>query len=295
MIIWLASYPRSGNTLLRQICRSVFKLGSYSKYDDLADIGKSVRIKDAVGHKILHDSWSRSYSVFRDSEEIHLIKTHDPPEDDSPAIYVVRNGLDAVSSYNRYIQTHNGSGHSLSEVIAGSVGWFPSWGSHLDLWRPDSRANTLIVKFEDMITNATDVIRGVSRFLKREATGCWENKFNTLQEEDPEFFRKGLIGKGENDFSDAELEMFWTLHGDWFERLSYGRPKKCISTPLPIIRKEIYPREPERHFKKTAEQRLSQVKELERNLRIYRNLQSRFPVIMKILITIAGRREASNG
>lgn len=294
MIIWLASYPRSGNTLLRQICKSVFELSSYSKYDDQVDMGKSVRIKEVVGHKALHDSWSNSYSVLCESEEIHLVKTHDPPEDDSPTIYVVRNGLDAVSSYNQYIRTHKGTGASLSDVISGSVGWFPSWGRHLDLWRPDFRANTLIVKFEDMIADASNVISEISSFLKREATRDWENKFESLQVEDPEFFRQGLVGKGENDFSEAELEMFWTLHGDWIERLGYDRPKKCVSTPLPSIRSQIYPREPERHFKKSAEQRLSQVKELERNLRIYRSLQSRFPIIMKILIAIANRNGVSN-
>lgn len=48
MIIWLASYPRSGNILLRIILKSVFGKETYSKYNDLKDIGANQKIMELV-------------------------------------------------------------------------------------------------------------------------------------------------------------------------------------------------------------------------------------------------------
>jgi len=51
MIVWLASYPRSGNTALRVLLNRVFGLETLSLYDDRTDIGASEERARLVGHR----------------------------------------------------------------------------------------------------------------------------------------------------------------------------------------------------------------------------------------------------
>lgn len=53
MIVWLASYPRSGNTFLRVLFRHVFGIETYSVYNDLLDIGSDGDISAVTGHRPL--------------------------------------------------------------------------------------------------------------------------------------------------------------------------------------------------------------------------------------------------
>src|SRR4051794_24293951 len=104
MIIWLASYPRSGNTLLRIILKSVFDRRTYSKHDDVNDIGADSRVAEEVGHQALGASWDGAYQRMRDDAQSYLVKTHDPPEDDGRAIYIVRDGRSTCRSFYHYLK-----------------------------------------------------------------------------------------------------------------------------------------------------------------------------------------------
>src|SRR5690348_16713218 len=90
MITWLASYPRSGNTLLRAILREMFGVQSYSLYDDKNDFGNKPEVAEAVGHVSHGRTPEEFYRFAADSSEMYFVKTHEAPRDDSPAIYVVR-------------------------------------------------------------------------------------------------------------------------------------------------------------------------------------------------------------
>ena len=82
MIYWLASFPRSGNSFFRRVCRYNFKFIVYSKYTEKkAPVDQETLIKMAK------------------SPEPYVVKTHDLPMDDAPAIYLVRDGRDALISY----------------------------------------------------------------------------------------------------------------------------------------------------------------------------------------------------
>jgi hypothetical protein len=90
MIIWLASYPRSGNTLLRTLLKQTMGLSSKSDSMDenhhAKEDGSWSRI---VGVDGFDSDWTTFYRQACDSGEVHLVKTHGPPIDDQPAIYVV--------------------------------------------------------------------------------------------------------------------------------------------------------------------------------------------------------------
>src|SRR5262245_9850273 len=95
MIVWLASYPRSGNTFLRIVLHRVYGPPTYSIYDGDDPVAQRVG-PELVGYR--PKPLRRSELVA--SDELFFVKTHKRRKaDDSPAIYLVRDGRDAVVSH----------------------------------------------------------------------------------------------------------------------------------------------------------------------------------------------------
>ena len=153
--IWLASYPRSGNTFLRTIMRNCFGLRSVSIYPN--DLGGNKKLEEYVGH-IEYEPNTR-VRFFKNS--IPLVKTHEYDKDNIPAIYVIRDGRAASYSLWRF---YNGS-LSLEKIIEGQHR-FGTWSNHVKSWNPWNRPNTLLLKYEDMTNNLQLILNSISDFLK---------------------------------------------------------------------------------------------------------------------------------
>ncbi len=94
MIVWLASFPRSGNTFLRIVLHRLYGLPTYSIYDDDDPVAQRVGV-GLVGYS--RKPPSREEMV--ESSRIYFTKTHKRPKNDAfPAIYLVRDGRDALVS-----------------------------------------------------------------------------------------------------------------------------------------------------------------------------------------------------
>jgi hypothetical protein len=100
MIIWLGFVSTLRKTLTRALIRQVFRLKTYSKYNDHSDIANNPRVSRPVGHQSYPRSWAKFYDRALQSENVHLVKTHEPTVDDQPAIYIVRDGS-ALRSFPR--------------------------------------------------------------------------------------------------------------------------------------------------------------------------------------------------
>lgn len=155
-IIWIASYPRSGNTFLRTILWQCFGLRSASEYR--YDLSGNKKLEEYVGH-IEHGPDGR---VTFPANSIPLVKTHAYPRGNSPAIYVIRDGRAACVSLWKF---YNKS-YSLETIIEGKHA-FGSWSDHVRSWNPWDRPNTLFLRYEDMTTNLPAVLDSISGFLKR--------------------------------------------------------------------------------------------------------------------------------
>jgi Sulfotransferase domain len=139
-IVWLASYPRSGNTYLRSILWACFGLQTGSIYpNDL-----SPDVAQHVGHfeGAARGQFSANFL------QLPLVKTHEWPADDRRAIYIVRNGRDSCRSLHQFLRA---TGHDvdLNTIIAGR-GYFGSWSGHFLAWDPQARPNTLFLRFEQL-------------------------------------------------------------------------------------------------------------------------------------------------
>ena len=91
MIIWLASYPRSGNTYFRVLLNTIFGVKTYSIHNDTHDIAADQSTVEIVGHEHLPEDFDLDRA--RLSNSIYVIKTHAPPQNETDmAIYLVRDG-----------------------------------------------------------------------------------------------------------------------------------------------------------------------------------------------------------
>lgn len=155
--VWLASYPRSGNTLLRTILWNCFGLQSGSVYPN--DLGKNRFLEEAVGH-IEHVDGKIHFSPH---QQTALVKTHEHACDDRPAIYVVRDGRSAVVSlwefYDRSVP--------LKTLIEGHH-QFGTWQDHLLSWTYSKRPRTLFLRYESLTKYRDEALDQIASFLNHE-------------------------------------------------------------------------------------------------------------------------------
>lgn len=222
MLVWLASYPRSGNTLLRILLNRAFGVKTPSIYDDPIDIGADPALAQLVGHR----SHGLDLEAFVDAAEsesgVVYAKTHELPRDEHKAIYVVRDGRAAIVSLHHYLKEVFGIGEqSLADVITG----FPkglTWSTHVWSWVLSGRRDTLLLRFEDLVADPASALRKIADFLDLPPPGDAVVRFADLQAVAPRFFRRGDNAANIAELSGADLKLFWELHGQTMARMGYG-------------------------------------------------------------------------
>jgi hypothetical protein len=228
VIVWLASYPRAGNTLLRAVLFRCFGLESYSDEIDSAvrsQVALSETSENLFGHREIDGEWESFYAGATASADVHLVKTHRAPRDQQKAVYVVRDGRQALVSYRRFHQDYLGDQQlSLLQLVLG-LDHYGGWSEHYEMWTQD-RPGTLVVRFEDLVGGDRVTLEGLSAHLGRQGVPCaWQNPMVILQRENPTFFRHGRA-KWEGDPIWDELvdSAFFLLHGTLMTTLAYAEP-----------------------------------------------------------------------
>lgn len=231
MIVWLASFPRSGNTLTRTILKQVFERESYSVYDDSHDLGADPEIAAAVGHVRHGERWDDAYRRLTDDDALHFVKTHEPPQDAARAIYVVREPVACFVSLRHYLRTYFQRDFRPEEFAAGLTPW-GSWSSHIETWDPERRPATLLLRFEDLVGNPEPEIARIADFIGLKPINRWVNKFDQLRQAEPRFFRRGRVDADDAEVrpDDAHLIRFWSRRS--LARFGYDRPAEASSPQL---------------------------------------------------------------
>lgn len=219
--LWLASYPRSGNTFLRIVLNQVFGLQStginpgeivkWNVADGLADLIGHFEHKDLSEMGRTNDSFPRSFK---------LVKTHDAPINKAPAIYIVRDGRASIVSYFHYLRDiQRDADADMADLILGR-NIYGSWSSHFRSWDPTRRPNTLLLKYEDLRDSTTRACERISEFLQRPQTGDFDLTFEDLHKIYPNFFRSG---NNERNIAEMKphLELFDSIHGETMRELGY--------------------------------------------------------------------------
>lgn len=221
MIIWLASYPRSGNTFIRIILNHAFGIKTYSIYGDKYDIAADDATREIVGHKELPENFD--YHKARQSDELYFIKTHEPYSKDyenDKAIYVLRDGREATVSYYYYLDNFSKNKHNYLEIINGYT-YVCSWGEHLLSWQHANQEKILKLRFEKIILSAEAAISQISAFVGLTPLKFEVPSFEILNKTNPSFFRSGKKDSFVSELSEYEQKYFWLVNGQAMHESGY--------------------------------------------------------------------------
>ena len=208
MIIWIASYPKSGNTYLRSFISSYYfsKKGKFN-FELLMNILQFPSVKFAK--KNLNSELEASYNwiynqnQFFSGENIHFIKTHNSLNQykgnsfttnnlSLGAIYIVRDPRNLITSMtHHYSMTYEQAYKKLIDENASlleksregdysNFTFLGSWSSHFKSWKNSRDFKTLFVKYEDFENNKYDTFKKIVQFindLKKDKSSFNEKKF----------------------------------------------------------------------------------------------------------------------
>jgi hypothetical protein len=196
-ILWLASYPKSGNTWLRAFLHNFLR-----NPDQPHDINRLMEFTAGESQTVLYQKFDpRPWTDYTPEDVAKLrplvhreltrafpdtvfAKTHNALMEDrgfplvtmevtAGAIYVVRNPLDVVISYAHHLAisidetitllaTRGAMTIPTAKTVYEVMG---SWTQHVESWtgRPNPRLH--VVRYEDMLQSPTKTFGGIARFL----------------------------------------------------------------------------------------------------------------------------------
>jgi hypothetical protein len=226
VIIWIASFPRSGNNLFRAALYHLFGIKSGSVFPEVPGAA------DVLDDVSLYLS-SHSIERLRAQEAPVFVKTHRlaDADDTSPAVYLVRDGRDSLVSYAHFVRAqHERPYRSLSfeEALAAllerEVHPYGSWSANVRTWTR-RQAPTAIVHFEELIRDPAEAIRSAVGSLGiplPERTGELP-AFEELHARKPVVARKGVVGSWTSELPLHLEERFWGVHGAEMLVMGYSR------------------------------------------------------------------------
>jgi len=260
-IVWIASYPKSGNTWMRAFIENY--LQNTHKPVDINTIFQS-SVAEASAHYYKHhikqDMETTSLSVeeicalrpqvhsepARQANGTRFVKTHNflgefrgyPLHNStvtSGAIYIVRNPLDVTVSMARYFDyTIDETIDYMAEEMTGTPNErenvpqiITSWSLHVESWTQNPEAQRLVIRYEDMLDNPIKIFRKVESFLglrkdpKRLKKAISFSSFNQLRNQEK---THGFIEKHEN----ANSFFRQGRKNQWSEKLSTEQVKKIV-------------------------------------------------------------------
>lgn len=214
MIVWIASFPRSGNTFLRIVLNRLYGVRSSVVYDVDG-------VADRVGEGLIgFEQRPAGYEALRASAQIHFIKTHrqrdaDIQADDK-AICLVRDGRDALVSWARMTSEADPAqfeAHLRAMIEQPALTGTGSWGRNVLSWLTPSAPNRVVLRYDAL---AADPRTAVGEVMSHVAPGCGVIQgatlptFAELQTVDDRFFRRGHAGTHRSELPADLHALFWS-------------------------------------------------------------------------------------
>ena len=201
MIVWLASYPKSGNTWLRAFITSLLSkstgenslenmraIRAYPLTDDFYNL-----LDDFSDFKKIAKNWETSQNIINLQKKIKILKTHHQLckidnflftnyKNSLATIYVVRDPRNVITSLMHHyslknydealkfiFDEHRFSGRLDKKENLKRKTEFPtyisSWQNHFNSWK-NFKKNFLLIKYEDLINRPEKTFNKISKFLE---------------------------------------------------------------------------------------------------------------------------------
>jgi hypothetical protein len=200
MIIWLASYPKSGNTWVRSIISSILfsddgKIKDFNLLENIDQYPTKKYFKGLVKNfedgVEIQKNWINSQIRINKDKKVKFFKTHhlyckygDNSFTDANntlgVIHIVRDPRDLINSLkhhwslsdshesmNKLLDVQNATGLKMEDDKNYS---FPvmisSWNNHYNSWKKIKK-NYLLIKYEDLIDNPKLQIEVIVKYLQK--------------------------------------------------------------------------------------------------------------------------------
>jgi hypothetical protein len=222
MIFWIASYPRSGNTLLRILLKEVLGYGTFES--EVFDYSLLPGFFETIDPKHAQAPWPEFIAWAQSTTEPVFIKTHKVPTDGNPVIFIFRDGRLCLESYLRFHHdVLKSSDASLKRLIIGDD-YYGCWSDFCASALAEKMERTLVLKYEEVVENTDETLHLIAKFTGLPAPQKkWTNPFVQLNEAIPNFFRNGQVRwhSDEDSWQKSDRTAFAFLHGEMMERLGY--------------------------------------------------------------------------
>ena len=195
MIIWLASYPKSGNTLVRSLLSSyIFSKDGNFNFEILKNIKqfpdnslfKRIGV-DINNEEEMYKNYINSQKIFYDKKSIRFLKTHScfvnregfrftDGHNTLGVIYIVRDPRNIVTSHSHHFQqsVKKSSENLLSHQYLGKESpihcttYVGSWKYHYISWKVFEKYNRyLLIKYEDLVNDTEKTFIKILKFIAR--------------------------------------------------------------------------------------------------------------------------------
>ena len=202
MIVWLASYPKSGNTLVRSMLSSYFfsKSGEYNQ-DLIRNIKQfpSAELFENLGIDIKNENdvlknYIKAQESFNLKKSIQFLKTHSylfnilnkyPFTDlnnSLGAIYIVRDPRNVVTSYSKFasLSTEKISEVMINQLSSGgnldaargaperTIVYTGTWSSNFQSWKSfKDQERYLLIKYEELIEDPEKNFIKILKFIHK--------------------------------------------------------------------------------------------------------------------------------
>lgn len=227
-MIWLASFPRSGNTFFRNILYEVYGLESSTFHQD--------------PYYFLDPRYAEFPVV-----KTHLLPAQLVPSDPSiRSVYIIRDGRDTMVSLAHHRKDIIAPGSDFYEnlkaaIIAEKGSFFGGWSRNVAEWIKHA---DIVIRYEDLLTDPIgcaerlrtimdlpepdasklpafeQLKHGVAEYGSGKGRGLDQQQMLDLSQKN---FRKGKAGTWKEEMPEELADLFWSYHGDMMLHLGYGR------------------------------------------------------------------------
>ena len=195
MIIWLASYPKSGNTWVRSMVAALMHTDDGEFHFDLLDQIKQFPIKNYFTNftndfgdiNEIKKHWLSAQDLINLDNKVKFLKTHHinckidqynftDKKNTLATIYIVRDPRNLVKSIsNHFSKSLEESKKFLltTRLIGGSnleknsvKTLLGSWSDHYKFWKNNNK-NFLLIKYEDLLENTNSELIKIITFIKK--------------------------------------------------------------------------------------------------------------------------------
>ena len=195
MIIWLASYPKSGNTWVRSFL-SAYYYSNDGKFDfKLLEKIKQFPSKDFLSQELRSvddaaESWLTAQKKINEQNEFCFLKTHNiygaykgknftTPDFTLGAIYIVRDPRNVLTSLmNHYSLTEDDALKMINSIYRNlidennyddysSYSFISSWANNYNSWKMSKNIDKLIIKYEDLENKENETFLKILNFTNK--------------------------------------------------------------------------------------------------------------------------------